>query len=82
MGLEGYGPWGCKESNMTVHACRYFLWDFFITNVQCGKSLILKQLKDIKRGSQGIGNQSYVTLITFKKKKTFNFLKGLDWNNS
>ena len=65
MRLEGYGPWGCKESNMTVHACTYSLWDFFMTNLQHGKSLILEQLKGIKRGSQGMGNHGYVTLITF-----------------
>ena len=39
MGLEGYDPWGCKESNMTAHVHRYFLWDFFITNLQYGKSI-------------------------------------------
>ena len=25
--LAGYGPWGCKESDMTEHACKQALLD-------------------------------------------------------
>jgi len=67
---------------MTAHACRYFLWDFFITNLQCGKSLILKQLKDIKRGSRNREPKLCYSNNLKKKKKLLIFLKDLDRNNS